>query len=450
MSNTVKVKVNKLHPDTWVRGTDWDVTGCEVNGPAGPSGCPGHGEMGDRIGYTNQDCFLTHKNICTLPPESYQCQFGMNTALTSQAKDRINAQVGLGSKVNGSIERTTNNSDANRMVFGCNFDLPDPNTTDQIAPDIATAMREYKFTDDQYREYMKQYCFSNVTSGCPGGATSCARYYQAKPPPAHERTDNEWWLPHSIGGGDSPSVECDKWSATYPDDWDSKVREYCTSPDNLNKHECDCNAASTQGSNFFQARHAFAKVPGQGDECWFEPCRRQQTQFLTKAQQDTSKCKGIDCANITVIQDSTIDNTALNQVVDCSCKVENGSCGPPASKGGCQSDSECSNGVKCITNQCGGPPQPPPPQPIENKCLGVICPSNSTCNPDTGICFATPPTPLPSDKCAGIVCINTTCDPLTGKCKDTPISKNQHLILVLVLVLVFTGLYFIFILMKKS
>jgi hypothetical protein len=416
--STVKVKVNKLHPDTWARGTDWVVTGCVVNGPAGPSGCSGHGDMGKRLSYCDQGCFASHKNICTLPADKYSCQFGMNTTLTQQAKDRINTQVGLGSKVDGSVERTVTNCDANKMLFGCNFDLPNPNTTDVIVPDIATAMREYKFSDDQYREYMKQYCFSNVTSGCPGGATSCARYYQAKP----------------SGGGDSPSVECDKWSATYPDDWDSKVREYCTSADNLKKHECDCNAASTPGSNFYSARTAFAKVPGQGDECWFEPCKRQQTQFLTKTQQDTAKCKGIDCANITVIEDSDISDTQLDQVVDCSCKVENGSCGPPANKGGCQSDGECSNGVKCISNQCGGPPTPP-----MNKCTGVVCVAPSTCDPNTGQCTGTPPGP--SDKCKGVVCVNTTCDPATGKCKDTPSSKAWIWILILLLV-IGIGAYF--------
>ena len=435
-----------LNPESWKENVDWKSTSCRAGGQ---TSCDG-GMENPRIGYSNGcGCSIGfHRNLCQRSMDNYKCELGMNLndlQPNSKAREEIAKQVAPGKM--SSINKSAVNCEVNKPKFNCTFDLPNPNSQDIILPEIPKALRMYndnkgKFAvGDQYNDYMKQYCFSTVQTGagnlCPAGETECPRYFQRASSP----------------GGDAPRVECDLWSQMKPSEWDSRVLQYCNDPANIKKRECDCNASSTPGSNFYGARSAFAKVPGQGDECWFEPCRRQQTQFLTFAQKDTAKCKGIDCANITVIQDSTIDNTELNQVVDCSCKVENGSCGPPASKGGCQSDSECSNSVQCINNECGGGLPDPTPQPIENKCTGVICQSGFKCNPLTGLCVENQiiPVPQPSDdKCKGVVCINTTCDPTTGKCKDTPSSKNKLLISILVLVLVGLIFYSVFILLKKS
>lgn len=419
-----------LKPESWKEDVDWHSTTCKAGGN---ESC--NDGMPNRVGYANGcGCSIGfHRNLCQLPMSNFKCELGMDlSALPPGSNDRqeIAKQVGFGEM--SSINKSVSNCEVNKPIFTCKFNLPNPSTENVIIPEIPKALRLYNQNKatfgvgDQYNDYMKQYCFSTVQSGagnlCPVGETECPRYFQRS----------------SSLGADAPRVECDLWSQMSPSEWDSRVIQYCTDPANLKKPECDCNAASTPGSNFYQARHAFAKVPGQGDECWFEPCRRQQTQFLTFAQQDTAKCKGIDCANITVIEDSDISDTQLNQVVDCSCKVENGSCGPPASKGGCQSDSECSNNVKCVDKQCGGPPAPP-----MNKCTGVICIAPSTCDPNTGRCSSTPP---PSDKCAGVVCVNTTCDPVTGKCKDAPRSKTWivAVLVLLLLLLLGSGAYFYF------
>lgn len=410
-----------LNPESWEEDVDWKSTSCKAGGQ---TGCDG-GMDGQRVDYSNGcGCSIGfHRNLCQKPMSNYKCAFGMDLKdLPPESKERqdIAKQVSFGDM--SSIKRSSVNCEVLKPTFNCQFNLPNPSTQDVIIPEIAKALRLYNDNKtrfgvgDQYNDYMKQYCFSTVQSGpdnlCPSGETECPRYFQRA----------------SSLGGDAPRLECDLWSQMNPSEWDSKVLQYCNDPSNLKKAECDCNSASTPGSTFYQARRAFAPVPGQGDECWFEPCKRQQTQFLTKAQQDTGKCGTVNCSNITVIQNSTISDTQLDQVVDCSCKVENGSCGPTAKDGGCKSDGECSNGVKCISNQCGGPPTPP-----MNKCTGVVCVAPSTCDPATGQCTGTPPGP--TDKCKDVVCVNTTCDPATGKCKDTPSSKAWIWILILLLVL---------------
>ena len=429
MSITYVAKL--LTPDSWKKDVDWSASGCKG---AGDKGCGG-GMENPRVGYCECSPWI-HRNLCQRPMSNVKCELGMTLSdLPPDGRDRqeIAKQVGVGEM--SDVTRSKANCDVLKPTFSCKFNLPDPTTKNVIIPEIPKALRIYNNNKarfkvgDQYNDYMKQYCFSTVQSGpdnlCPNGETECPRYFQRA----------------SSLGGDAPRLECDLWSQTNPSEWDSRVMQYCNDPANLKKTECDCNAATSEGSNFHAAWTAFSKKPGQGPECWFEPCRRKQTQFLTKTQQDTDKCKGIDCANITVIDNSDISDTSLNQVVDCSCKVENGSCGPPASKGGCQSDSECSNNVKCISNQCGGAPTPP-----MDKCTGVICVAPSTCDPNTGQCTGTP---SPSDKCAGVVCVNTTCDPVTGKCKDSPTSSKAWIWIVLLLLLVFGGGAYFF-LRKKS
>jgi hypothetical protein len=308
-------------PEYWKKGKDWKRESCQTTASTENNKCPTFDDgFGGNFPNSKQlsahtcdksacSTFGGYFNLCSLD-SGVACRLGMSTTLPFSDVEKIGETVYSTQKTNYTYNDETN-CDLNPPNMTCKWALPDPETTQSIPTELIDALRLYDgpiaTSDGQYSSYMTDYCFAKVTEGCPVGQDICPRYFQEK-----------------LENTKAPIQVCNEWREKYPETWNTNVTEFCTTTSNGNfkLDACGCNGATIPKSKWYDVRQALEYIPGKGDQCWFGPCREQQTQLLTTTQLDTSGCGELSCANITVIANSTITDSDIKQVTSCSCTVD--------------------------------------------------------------------------------------------------------------------------------
>ncbi len=95
------------------------------------------------------------------------------------------------------------------------------------------------------------------------------------------------------------------------------------------------------------------------------------------------------------------------------CDAVSGQCEPdPCATAQCDEDEVCRDGdceSSCATVQCEDGEQCRSGRCVQDKCAGVLCQRNESCDPDSGECVA--------DACTGQRCeVGLRCDPVSGDC----------------------------------
>lgn len=464
MSGTYSIDVTNLPSDNW--GPDsWQSAHCRRAGGHGSNTHCSHYGLSEFTSTKScdstcmGDVFFT-RDYCW-DPTGVRVTFGATTTATPVDGTTITPDPSLVTKPSLKDCHTANPP----VISTSTFKIADP-SGETVIDDIPEIIKQYydngNITKLEYDNYMKAYCFANVSSNCSlDPATgqpykACPRYFQ----------------------NGNARTYCDDWRKISPDMWDTGVSNSCNDPANIKMSYCDCIGGSITGSRYHDAYDAVASQLGsQNPQCWFKPCKDYQTRFVRSDEFDATGCKIPDCSNIAIFTGNTDVDANIRQTVNCTgdfkkqqkgekCNVDqdcdsglncdNGTCvvtkkdqgascagddecvsgycnpktkacdikvKPKKQKGDdCTADDDCADGLSCINGKCDTPPTPPPgPTPGGGK-EGDDCKANADCDsgycePTTSMCAKKPDGYCESDADCG----GGTCDMDTNRCqKPTP------------------------------
>lgn len=352
--STTKVEVSEIKPDDWRNKQEWRKAVCHKSSTkrTAVTTCSHYNmkHIYNQDGGCGEDCYGDRSfdtNVCWVGKDKLKCTFG---SMTSQGR--------FGPTTTPSSSDTpehTCNPGPPDMV--CNFDIPSPSDDRYITVKYPQAMFDYfksgMITQSTYDTYMKNYCFSKVTSGCINDPVtgrpyaSCPRYLQ-----------------NGKNGEESPKTQCDRWRKDNNQSgnvWDDGVSKLCNK--DIKSTYCDCAAGSMNGSNYYDVWNAVAVLPGtQNPQCWFKPCKDQDNRLLKNDEFDASGCIPIKCANITIFSGDKDLEANIRQQVTCSGSY------PKQDKGqNCVVDSDCVTGY-CDPKSSKCADKPTPGQDPGTKC----------------------------------------------------------------------------------
>ena len=370
--NNYSIRLNDLSAHDWEYGTDYKTANCNnhatIKGSKSRCSHYTNGRNQEFVKYDEKSSSASNainakgcprtcaanayydKEFCWLGEDAQQCKFG-------------------DSSISGTHVEVTPPpaacTDVQRPKMVCDFKIQDP--TDPLTVlNFAKILQQYHDAgkidnDDKYQTYMKKYCLAKVTDNCPNDP------YTGEPQsecPRMFTTDNS----------DIRQL-CNTFLTENPTTWDAEIQTYCSKSENLKRPECDCINGEKKGSRFDSLFNAISgsALGVQGRQCWFKPCKDDNGRLLLNKYRDVNSCDMAACVNEIIINDSTVTNSELDQVVgDCTVKKE------AKVDGGYKEWSSCSK-------SCGGGTQTrtctnPKPSGGGKDCTG-LGPSTQSCNP---------------------------------------------------------------------
>ena len=311
------IQLQNITTDTWKQDIDFYNSPCrkscndyEINQNILPVGLQGKDPKPRWLKYggtNNNYCeglVNQKREYCWLGPQNLKHTFGTNTGVaTIPASYRNNFNADPSSIQTDAVT----NIDKPVNIKSLKYNLPNPVGNDYIDPLIPKILTGYKkanqISDNDYQNYMKDYCFSDVKSKCPKNPKTGVQYSTCPR-----------ILQSGYNSNGDPASVCEDWRKigdSSKTSYDSAVFAYANKPENVNIQYNKCLSASNSASEDNSTFNAFSNTPmGQYQDCWYAPCKNIGNTLRTSNLIDPHTCPNVGCVNIMDFKNltqSTID-----------------------------------------------------------------------------------------------------------------------------------------------